>query len=122
LTQVAPQPLPSAQTPAIATLRATDTPPPLHGDVGVRRFFSLHATAAVFPLTGGLMLFGWRAMIVVGLVVGGAALGLAVWRRVGLRGSRIGIARGLWLDSSARATRPTLSRPQTAKTAVSRYR
>src|SRR5439155_22598756 len=95
-TDLAAHPPTTKQAPALTT-RPADIPPPLHGEVGVRRFFSLHATAAIFPLSGGLMLFGWRAMLTVALVVGGAALGLAVWKRVGLRGSRIGIARGLWL-------------------------
>src|SRR5439155_26627044 len=97
LTDLAAQPPTTTHAPALTTPRPSDVPPPLHGEVGVRRFFSLHATAAIFPLSGGLMLFGWRAMLTVALVVGGAALGLAVWKRVGLRGSRIGIARGLWL-------------------------
>ena len=53
--------------------------------------------ATVFPLTAGLILFGWRAMIAVALVVGGAAVGLAVWKRIGSRGRRIGTARALWM-------------------------
>ena len=56
---------------------------PLHGDVGVRRFFVMHSMATVFPLVAGVMLYGWRAALTVALVVAGTAVGLGVWRRVG---------------------------------------
>jgi Na+-translocating ferredoxin:NAD+ oxidoreductase RnfD subunit len=69
----------------------------LHGEVGVRRFFTIHATATVFPLVAGVILFGWRALAAVALVLAGTGVGLAVWRRVGARGRRIGVARGVWL-------------------------
>jgi len=70
---------------------------PLHGDVGVRRFFIMHGMACVFPLVAGIMLYGWRAALAVMLVVSGTALGLTVWRRVGKRGRRMGVARAMWM-------------------------
>jgi Na+-translocating ferredoxin:NAD+ oxidoreductase RnfD subunit len=70
---------------------------PLHGEVGVRRFFTIHAMAAVFPIAAGILLYGWRGALALILVVSGAALGLAVWRRVGMRGRRIGTARAMWM-------------------------
>ncbi|MEA2733893.1 MAG: H+/Na+-translocating ferredoxin:NAD+ oxidoreductase subunit [Humisphaera sp.] len=94
MTDVAVQP---SQTDAIAAPDAAATPLPLHGEVGVRRFFTIHGMAAVFPLTAGVILFGWRTLIAVALVVAGTALGLAVWKRIGLRGRRLGGASGIWM-------------------------
>jgi Na+-translocating ferredoxin:NAD+ oxidoreductase RnfD subunit len=71
--------------------------PPLHGEVGVRRFFTMHALATVFPLAAGVMLYGWRAAMAVALVLAGTTAGLSVWRRIGMRGQRIGVARAVWM-------------------------
>ena len=76
---------------------ASEEPLPLHGDVGVRRFFVIHAMATAFPLVAGILLYGWRAALTVGLVMLGAIVGLSVWKRVGMRGRRIGVARSMWL-------------------------
>jgi len=97
MTETAVQPVQS-ETPATAVITdAAATPLPLHGDVGVRRFFMIHGMAAVFPLTAGVVLFGWRSIFVVVLVVGGTAMGLAVWKRVGMRGRRMTSSRGIWM-------------------------
>jgi hypothetical protein len=70
---------------------------PLHGEVGVRRFFNIHAMATVFPLVAGVALYGWRALLTVGLVMAGTGVGLSIWKRVGMRGRRIGVARAMWM-------------------------
>jgi hypothetical protein len=57
----------------------------------------MHAMASVFPVVAGVMLYGWRAALAVILVVSGTGVGLAVWRRVGLRGQRMGVARAMWM-------------------------
>src|SRR5204863_4902738 len=49
------------------------------------------------PVVAGVMLYGWRAAMAVVLVVSGTALGLTVWRRVGQRGRRMGVARAIWM-------------------------
>jgi hypothetical protein len=54
--------------------------------------------ATIFPLTAGLILYGWRAAIAIALVLIGSLAGLAVWGRIGMRGQRIGITRTLWLS------------------------
>lgn len=72
-------------------------PQPLHGDVGVRRFFALNAMATVFPFTAGVIVYGWRALLTVALVMLGTAAGLAAWKRVGVRGRRMGAARAMWM-------------------------
>jgi Na+-translocating ferredoxin:NAD+ oxidoreductase RnfD subunit len=95
-----------AGTDVITTPAAAAAPLPLHGEVGVRRFFIIHGMAAVFPLTAGVILFGWRAAIAVALVVIGTAMGLAVWKRVGMRGRRITAARGIWMGILLSMTLP----------------
>src|SRR3954463_14769907 len=85
MTETAVQPPPAATSVTDAP-DAAAAPLPLHGEVGVRRFFLIHEMAAVFPLTAGMILFGWRTFITVALVVAGTAMGLAVWKRVGMRG------------------------------------
>jgi len=68
----------------------------LHIRMDVREFFLTHATAAIFPFTAGLILYGWRALALSALVVGSTFAGLLVWRRVGWRGSVIRMSYGLW--------------------------
>ena len=82
---------------AIEPPQVSALPQPLHGEVGVRRFFTMHASAAILPLTAGAMLFGWRALIAVALVVSGAVVGILVWRRIGMRGRRMGVSRAVWM-------------------------
>lgn len=94
MTDAALQP-PAARSAAEADAAAA--PLPLHGEVGVRRFFIIHAMAAVFPLTAGVILFGWRTLLAVALVVAGTAIGTSVWKRIGLRGRRMTGARGIWM-------------------------
>jgi Na+-translocating ferredoxin:NAD+ oxidoreductase RnfD subunit len=88
---------PPASTSTSEAPAPADMPLPLHGEVGVRRFFIIHEMAAVFPLTAGVILFGWRTILTVALVVVGTAMGLAVWKRVGMRGRRMTGARGIWM-------------------------
>ena len=54
-----------------------------HSGLSVAEFYSMHFMAAVFPLTAGILLYGWRAALAVILVEGGTACGIAVWRRIG---------------------------------------
>jgi Na+-translocating ferredoxin:NAD+ oxidoreductase RnfD subunit len=68
-----------------------------HSGLSVAEFYSMHFMAAVFPLTAGILLYGWRAAIAVILVEGGTACGIAVWRRIGPRGHQLSYSHGLWL-------------------------
>ena len=111
MTDAALQPRPLDATATDAALAAQQPPPPavttLHGEVGVRRFYTIHAMAAVFPLTAGVVLFGWRSLVAVALVVAGTLVGLAVWRRIGIRGRRMGMARGVWMAILLALTMPS---------------
>ncbi len=84
-----------AGIPNLMPVRAVD--PPLRGEVGVGRFYFMHILALVLPLTAGIILYGWRAALAIGLVVGSALIGMAIWAMLGKRGRRINIAHGFWL-------------------------
>jgi Na+-translocating ferredoxin:NAD+ oxidoreductase RnfD subunit len=68
-----------------------------HSGLSVAEFYSMHFLGALFPLTAGVTLYGWRALASILLVCGSAALGIAAWRRIGPRGHQLSYAHGLWL-------------------------
>ena len=68
-----------------------------HSGLSVAEFYSMHFMAALFPLTAGVLLYGWRAAIAILLVCGGTAAGIAVWRRIRPRGQQLSYSHGLWL-------------------------
>jgi Na+-translocating ferredoxin:NAD+ oxidoreductase RnfD subunit len=70
--------------------------PLAHSGTSVGQFHRMHFAAALFPVTGGAMLFGWRAVMVVGVVVATAALGVLAWRRVGAAGRQLRMSHVLW--------------------------
>lgn len=69
----------------------------LHGGADVGGYYGARAMGAVIPLVAGLMVYGWRAVLVVAVVIAAALAALLVWRRVGTRGPSIRLAHGLWL-------------------------
>lgn len=69
----------------------------LHGGITVAQYHSMHFLGALFPLTAGLMLYGWRAGLAVLTVLGAALLALAAWRHVGGRGRQLDRSHTLWL-------------------------
>jgi Na+-translocating ferredoxin:NAD+ oxidoreductase RnfD subunit len=68
-----------------------------HSGIDVARYTSMHVLGALFPVTAGLMLYGWRAMGVMACVVGSAAIAVLLWRRVGGRGRQVRYDQCLWL-------------------------
>jgi Na+-translocating ferredoxin:NAD+ oxidoreductase RnfD subunit len=68
-----------------------------HSGIGVSKYTSMHVLGALFPITAGLMLYGWRALGALVLVVGAAAVGVFLWRRVGRRGCQVRYDQSLWL-------------------------
>jgi Na+-translocating ferredoxin:NAD+ oxidoreductase RnfD subunit len=68
-----------------------------HSGIDVSKYTSMHVLGALFPVTAGLMLYGWRALGVLLLVVASAAVGVFLWRRVGRRGCQVRYDQSLWL-------------------------
>jgi Na+-translocating ferredoxin:NAD+ oxidoreductase RnfD subunit len=71
--------------------------PSVHpGGIDVGGFHAAHFMGAVFPLTAGVLLYGWRAAVAFLGVVVSAAAAIALWRRVGPRGRMLRYPQGLW--------------------------
>jgi electron transport complex protein RnfD len=68
----------------------------MHSGIDVSRFVSMYAMGAIFPITAGLLLFGWRALgavLVICITTVGATF---VWRRIGSRGAQLRYDHALW--------------------------
>ncbi len=61
-----------------------------------RAWTAVHITALIVPLAAGLIVFGWRAAVVLGLVVAGTVAACAVLRRVGRKGTTIDLSHATW--------------------------
>ncbi len=69
----------------------------LHSGMTVPGYFKMHLFPGLFPLLAGMALYGWRAAVTMGMVLGAAAASLAVWRRIGSRGRDLDTSHALWL-------------------------
>jgi Na+-transporting NADH:ubiquinone oxidoreductase subunit NqrB len=69
-------------------------------------YYSMHLSAAVFPVTAGLLLYGGMAAAVIGAVVISSWLSLLVWRRIGGRGRQLNGPRILWMSMLLSLTLP----------------
>jgi Na+-translocating ferredoxin:NAD+ oxidoreductase RnfD subunit len=77
-------------------------PPPLarsllHSGIEVRNFVSLEVLAAIFPLSGGFMLYGWRAMGVTVTIVLSTLVAGGIWKNIGWRGRQMRVWHCLWM-------------------------
>jgi len=64
--------------------------------MSVERFFGFHLLAGTLPLAAGLLLNGWRALVVVGVVVASTIGATLIWRRVARRGVHVHLPYLLW--------------------------
>ena len=94
-TSPAPQPAPQA---APSFTHGTYDPPRLASSLGWRRYYTLHMLGALFPLTMGFAVYGWRAVGVFLVVFLSAAAGAAAWRRIGSRGPALRWGHVLWMS------------------------
>lgn len=72
-------------------------PPAAHSGLSVRGYYAMHAMGALFPLTAGLLLYGWRAAWLVTVVILSACAAAAAWRRVGTLGRQVRLPHVIWL-------------------------
>jgi Na+-translocating ferredoxin:NAD+ oxidoreductase RnfD subunit len=68
-----------------------------HSGIDVGKYTSMHVLGALFPVTAGLMFYGWRALLTLLTVIASAAIGVFLWRRVGRRGCQVRYDQSLWL-------------------------
>lgn len=78
----------------------------MHSEVSTARYLIVHITGAVFPATAGLLLFGWRAMGTVAVVMGFAWMAFLAWRRIGSRGAQLDSTQVSWLAGLLALTLP----------------
>jgi Na+-translocating ferredoxin:NAD+ oxidoreductase RnfD subunit len=69
----------------------------LRSGVDVGRFYGTWAMGAAFPAVTGVMLYGWRALVSLLVVLPCAAAAVLVWRRAGPRGRQLHMGHALWM-------------------------
>ncbi|MGH7178866.1 MAG: RnfABCDGE type electron transport complex subunit D [Tepidisphaeraceae bacterium] len=97
ITDATPSRSPMQRLSDLRRLGGADAVDPVHSGIDLPRFVVMHIAGAVFPVTAGVLLFGWRALLSVCLVVGSAMLATVIWRRVGGRGRRLRFDHIAWL-------------------------
>ncbi len=78
-------------------LRPASVTPLSHSGITVAGFYSMHLLGIALPLTAGVLLYGWRALIVIGGVLASTLAAVAVWRRIGTRGPQLRYSHAAWL-------------------------
>ncbi len=68
-----------------------------HSGMSIGRFVGMHVMGAIFPVTAGLMLYGWRAMGSMAIVCLSAGFAAFIWRHIGMRGPQVRYGHALWL-------------------------
>ncbi len=68
-----------------------------HTGFNVVRYHITHVFGGLFPLLAGSLLFGWRALVSVVIVVGSTLLAGLIWRRIGVRGHPLRPSQMLWI-------------------------
>jgi Na+-translocating ferredoxin:NAD+ oxidoreductase RnfD subunit len=84
-------------TQSVATPRPVLVSSVPRGGIGVGGFYSTFFMGALFPLTAGIILYGWHAIVATLAVLASTAVAVAFWRRIGARGRMIHYAHAMWL-------------------------
>jgi Na+-translocating ferredoxin:NAD+ oxidoreductase RnfD subunit len=94
MSEAAPAAPLSSGTPRKAPIAA---PTPLHSRIHVRTYLALQLVGAAFPLAGGFLVFGWRAVGVTAVVVFTALATAIFFQRIGWRGRQVKLIHVFWL-------------------------
>lgn len=78
----------------------------LHSGMTAARFVGMHTMGAIFPVTAGILLFGWRAIGAILVVMFSSIAALLIWRKVGSRGEQLRVDHCLWLAMLLAITLP----------------
>ncbi|HYE19512.1 MAG TPA: RnfABCDGE type electron transport complex subunit D [Tepidisphaeraceae bacterium] len=100
MSDLAPAPVtfPLSAAPDDHDLPRPRTLPPhvLRAGADVARFYSTFARGAAFPAFAGVVLFGWRALAMLGVMAVTAAIATRVWQQVGARGRQLHASHVAW--------------------------
>jgi Na+-translocating ferredoxin:NAD+ oxidoreductase RnfD subunit len=92
--------VPAAPTVALVKDEAAPVRPPprvtLRSGIDLSRFYATWAMGAGFPAVTGLLLYGWRALAMLLVILPTTLAAMLVWRRVGSRGRQLHVAHTLW--------------------------
>jgi Na+-translocating ferredoxin:NAD+ oxidoreductase RnfD subunit len=69
---------------------------PLHAAMNVGGYYGTLVIGAIFPATMGVILYGWRAMAAIAIVVGSALFAGLLWQRIGARGQQLRLIHVGW--------------------------
>ena len=69
-----------------------------HSGTDLHRFHYLFFQGALLPIAVGSLLYGWRALVLIAMVVGSSALAIPIWKRIGPRGAQLRTSHTLWLS------------------------
>ncbi|HTL29752.1 MAG TPA: RnfABCDGE type electron transport complex subunit D [Tepidisphaeraceae bacterium] len=69
-----------------------------HSGMSIGRFVGMHVMGAIFPVTAGLMLYGWRALATMAIVCASSGVATFIWRHIGARGPQLRYSHALWLS------------------------
>lgn len=88
---------------ALSITQSAPTPTPavplctLSGGKTQVRFYLLHMLGALFPLTAGDLLYGWRVPAILAVILLSITGALLIWRKIGPRGAALHLPQALWL-------------------------
>lgn len=77
-----------------------------HSGMTAGRFIVMHVLGALLPITAGLLLYGWRALLSIVIVCTSAAGATLVWQHIGRRGWRLRVGHSIWLGLLLALTLP----------------
>jgi Na+-translocating ferredoxin:NAD+ oxidoreductase RnfD subunit len=80
----------------IATARRPIATDLRHGQ-DLWRFYAVQMMGAAFPGIAGVLLYGWRALVMLGVILPVAAAATLVWRKIGPRGRQLRVPHVMWL-------------------------
>src|SRR5688572_11062827 len=86
-----------ATDPAPHAQSGSRRPTLVHSGATVERYYTEHFQGAVFPMAAGLLLYGWRSIVVMAVVLGTTLATTRVMRQVGRRGRDLSIPHAAWL-------------------------
>jgi Na+-translocating ferredoxin:NAD+ oxidoreductase RnfD subunit len=94
---IVPRDLTQPHDPAPAAPERAGARRMLHSGLDASSFVTLHTYGALFPVCAGLLVYGWRALGAIAVVVLASASGVWAWQRIGSRGAQLRYDHAMWM-------------------------